>query len=292
MDDRGPPPSGSVSSADAAIHVLGLPPARAAAGRRGRPRAPGDDRMLFRRYRATGNRADRDAIFDRFVLLARHVALRHSGGQEPFDDLYQVACLALVKAIERYDPERPAAFSSFAVPTISGELKRHFRDRTWTVRVPRGLQELAIRMQRVEERMAGELGRPPTVFELADATSLAEADVRDALQARGARTPTSLDGRRAADDSDREILGERLAGSDRGYRQVEHRVHLDALIGCLSDRQRTALLLYFEDDLTQREIGERMGVSPAAVYRLLREALDLLRAEDRRSQAGVAAGMR
>jgi RNA polymerase sigma factor (sigma-70 family) len=152
------------------------------------------ERRLFRRYRATGDPAVREALVERFLPLARRIALRYNGNSEPLEDLYQVACVALVLAIDRYDPGRDAAFSSFAVPTIAGELKRHLRDRTWAVHVPRGLRELAVAVRRAQQEIAGDLGRPATIGELAAAASASPTAVRDALHAPEARVPGSLDG--------------------------------------------------------------------------------------------------
>jgi RNA polymerase sigma-B factor len=236
------------------------------------------ERRLFRRYRATGDPAVRGALVERFLPLARHVALRHNRSSEPLEDLYQVACVALVLAIDRYDPERDTAFSSFAVPTIAGEIKRHLRDRTWAVHVPRSLRELAIAVRRAQQEIAGDLGRPATIGELAAATSASPPAVRDALHALEARVPGSLDGRASPDDLAGATLGDRLGIEEQGYRRVEHRAHLAKLLAALPGRQRAVLRLRFADDLTQREIGERIGVSQMQAYRLLRDALERLHA--------------
>jgi RNA polymerase sigma-B factor len=289
LEDSGPDPRASHRmSAETRIHTLPASRSRSAVGRPSQSRPRVDERLLFRRWHSTRAVADRDAIVERFLPLARQLALRYSGRLEPFEDLYQVACLALVKAVERYEPERPEAFSSYAVPSILGELKRHFRDRTWVIRVPRALQELAVTVQRTEAQMAADLGRRPTVAELARATSATEGAVRDALRALDARSPGSLDRPVAHADGEGHTVGERLGAEESGYRQAEHRAHVDRLLERLSGRHRTVIRLRFVEDLTQREIGERIGVSQMDAYRLLRQALDLMYEEELRPRARVA----
>jgi RNA polymerase sigma-B factor len=221
------------------------------------------------------------ALAERKYARRATLAGRYAVGPERFEDLYQVACLALVMAIDRFDPERDAGFTTYAVPTIVGEMKRHFRDRTWTVRVPRELQQLAVSVQRANDRMAAELGRAPTLAELARATAAPQERVCDALHAIGARAPLSLDGHPAGRGATLEALGARAGVDDHGYRRTELRVYLHALAAGLSDRQRTILRLRFVDDLTQREIGERVGLSEASVWRAMHGALEHMRASAR-----------
>ncbi len=259
-------------------------PTHISAARSARRRSPADDRQLFRQLRATRDPADRDALVTRFLPLARHLAARYGGGQEPFDDLYQVACLALILAIDRFDPEGGTAFSSYAVPTIAGTLKRHFRDTTWTVRVPRSLQERALSVHRAGHQLAGELGRSPTVSDLARATSMSEQLVVEALHATHARAPLSLDETPPDGTREHRTRADHLAGEEPGYRGAEHRAHLDALAARLTPDQRTVLRLHFQHDLTQREIGQRLGVSEMHVWRLLKGALEQMRSAERAAE--------
>ena len=202
---------------------------------------PGDrsteDRALFERYLDRRDPVDRELLVERFLPLARQLARRYQRPEEPFDDLFQVACLGLVKAIDRFDLSRDVAFSSYAVPTILGEIKRYFRDRTWSVRVPRDLQELALRVDRKVSELSTDLRRQPTVSEIAEAVGIEEEDVLEALEASGAYRATSLS----------------------------------------TPREREVLRLRFEEDLTQAEIGERIGVSQMQVSRIIRQSIARLR---------------
>ena len=206
------------------------------------------DRLLFRRYRDADDPVDRDELVRRFMPLARQLAARYAGGGEPYDDLLQVACLALVRAIDRFDPDRGVAFSSFAVPTIRGEIKRHYRDRTWVVRVPR---------------------------ELAERLNVSESAVHQAVLAGHAHSAMSLEVPRGEDDAEL-TLGETIQCHERGYDVADARASLDWLLGTLCRRDREVLRLRFEEDLTQREIGLRIGVSQMHVSRIIRGAIEEL----------------
>jgi RNA polymerase sigma-B factor len=151
-----------------------------------------EDRRLLERYHRHGDPAAREALVERFLPLARQLARRYQRGGEPLDDLVQVASLGLLKAIDRFEPDRPTAFSSFAVPTILGELKRHFRDRGWSVRVPRDLQEMTVRVDRTAEALAGELGRAPTPAEIGERIGITTEQVLEAREAAGAYRAVSL----------------------------------------------------------------------------------------------------
>jgi RNA polymerase sigma-B factor len=233
------------------------------------------DRLLFAR-RAAGDPRARNELIERFMPLARSLARRYELASEPLDDLVQVASMGLVKAIDRYEPGRGCAFSSYAVPTIVGELKRHFRDRTWTVRPPRALQELTLRVEQARSRLSQDLERPPTVSELAAATGSTDEDVLDALQASTARGALSLQSPTGGWDEDAE-LQDTLGASDDGYAHAETRVLLDALLAGLTPRARVVLRLRFEQDLTQAEIGALLGVSQMQISRIIRQALGRLR---------------
>jgi RNA polymerase sigma-B factor len=180
-----------------------------------------------------------------------------------------------VKAIDRFDPSRDVAFSSFAVPTIQGELKRYFRDKTWSVRVPRDLQELGFRVERASERLTATLGRPPTIDEVADAVGGTPEAVLEARAALGAYYAGSLEESPGGCDDDPllSVLGCR----DAGYDRVEQRVLLDSMLGCLTRRERDVVRLRFEDDLTQAMIAEEVGISQMQVSRVLRRSLERLR---------------
>jgi RNA polymerase sigma-B factor len=222
-----------------------------------------EERLLFARYRRRGDPADRDALVRRFLPLARALAARYHHTREPYDDLFQVACLGLIKAIDRYDIERQTAFSSYAVPTIVGEIKRHFRDRTWPVGVPRDVKELALKVNRCTEELTGRRGGPPSIADLAAALNISEEAVLDARRAGDVYEPVALENS-GADD-----LGE----ADAGYGRAEQRMLLEGLLRFLTLRQRQIVRLRFSEELTQQEIGERTGLSQMQVSRILREAL-------------------
>src|SRR5215210_4469173 len=169
-----------------------------------------EDRELFTRYHDEGDSLAREQLVERFLPLARQLARRYQRAGEPLDDLLQVASMGLIKAIDRFDPDREIAFSSYAVPTILGEIKRHFRDRTWSVRVPRDLQELALKVDRAIVSMAKELQRSPTVPELCEKLGADEEDVLEALQAGGAYRASSIDAPRGSEDDGNDTLGDQM----------------------------------------------------------------------------------
>ena len=243
------------------------------------------DRMLFARVKH-GDRRAREELIERFLPLARSVASRFERSAEPADDLFQVASLGLVKAVDRYDADRGVAFSSYAVPTIAGELKRHFRDRSWTVRPPRAVQELTMRLNALEPRLSRELDRAPTVDELATACGATDEQVLEALQARRVRTGLSLQAPAGAED--RQELQDVLGASDDGFAQAEHRADLGEMLGYLSPRRAFVLRLRFEQDLTQAEIGAALGVSQMQVSRIIRAAIEQLREIAEQQQRMVA----
>ena len=240
-------------------------------GRAARARA---DRRLLERAHA-GDPAARAAVVERFLPLARQLARRYQRGGELLDDLNQVASLGLLKAVDRYDPERQTAFSSFAVPTILGELKRHFRDKGWSVRVPRDLQELAVRLDPVGEELSRELGRAATPAEIAERTGTTVEQVLEAREAAGAYRAVSLD--RPREDDEEESAGIVLGIEDPGFGVAEDSATVERLMRVLSDREREVLRLRFAEDLTQAEIGQRVGVSQMHVSRIIRQAIARLR---------------
>lgn len=236
------------------------------------------DGELFARARAGDERA-REELVERYLPLARRLARRYQRSEEPLEDLTQVASLGLLKAVDRYDSSRDTAFSSFAVPTILGELRRHFRDRTWSVRVPRELQELALRVDKTASALSSEHGRAPTIGEIATAMGVSDEQVLEALQAAGAYRAGSLDAPRAGtgEDSAGESVADSIGVQEGGFERAEERATLGPIFARITERERLVLTLRFAEDLTQAEIGERIGVSQMQVSRLIRHALARLR---------------
>jgi RNA polymerase sigma-B factor len=238
-----------------------------------------EDRKLLVRYRSAGDPAAREQLVRRFLPLARQLARRYQRGGEQLDDLVQVASLGLLKAIDRFDPERETAFSSFAVPTILGELKRHFRDKGWSVRVPRDLQEMAVKVDRVAEEMSRELGRAPTPGEIAERTGATQEQVLEAREAAGAYRAVSLDRSRSDEQEEGDSYADVVGAEDPGFGLAEDSATVGRLMRVLSEREREVLRLRFEEDLTQSEIGQRVGVSQMHVSRLIRQSIARLREE-------------
>ena len=236
-----------------------------------------EDRRLLIRYHREGDPAAREQLVTRFLPLARQLARRYQRGGEQLDDLIQVASLGLLKAIDRFDPARETAFSSFAVPTILGELKRHFRDKGWSVRVPRDLQELAVKVDRVGEQMSRELGRAPTPAEIAESIGATTEAVLEAREAAGAYRAVSLDRPRDDDDEDSAGIADSVGIEDAGFSVAEDAATVERLMRVLSEREREVLRLRFAEDLTQSEIGQRVGVSQMHVSRLIRQSVARLR---------------
>ena len=229
------------------------------------------------RYRNHGDLDAREELIRRLMPLARQLAGRYARKSEPTEDLVQVASLGLVKAIDRYDPERGAALSTFAVPTILGELRRYFRDSTWSVHVGRQLQEHILLVQRVSGLLASRLGRSPSVPELAAAVGMSNEEVVDVLEASSAVRPASLDEPLGHADDGEATLGDTLSSEDAGFELVEDRAAVDSAMGALDDHAHHILRLRFEHHMTQREIATELGVSQMQVSRLLRRALTTLR---------------
>lgn len=242
-----------------------------------RRRRARDERRLFRAWLDARDTHARTALIERFMPLARSLARRYHRSGEPLDDLVQVAAVALVKAIDRYDPARGCAFSSFAVPTIAGELKRHFRDHSWTVRPPRDLQEVTLRVENALTRVTQQLDRSPTTRELATAAGLDEEQVLEALQARRGRSGVSLQAPQGL-PGEGMTLGDTLGEDDPELERAEQRAALDDLLKTVPARAREMVRLRFEEDMTQAEIGAVFGVSQMQVSRILRQTIAQLRA--------------
>jgi RNA polymerase sigma-B factor len=233
---------------------------------------------LLREYARTRSEAAREEVVRRFLPFARSLAMRYSGGVEPTEDLVQVASLGLVAALQRFDPERGVPFAAFAGPTILGELRRHFRDRVWTLRVPRGLQERIRDVDTTIAKLSHELERSPTVAEIAHLLDITEADVLESFEATVARRMVSLDQPAPATDSgDQAPISERIGGDDPGYELVEDREAIEASAGVLDETEREIIRLRFEEDMTQSKIAEQVGYSQMHVSRILRRALGKLR---------------
>jgi RNA polymerase sigma-B factor len=246
-----------------------------------------EDRRLLERYHRSGDQTAREALVERFLPLARQLARRYQRGGEPLDDLIQVASLGLLKAIDRFEPSRDTAFSSFAVPTILGELKRHFRDRGWSVRVPRDLQEMSVRVDRVAEDLSHELGRAPTPAEIAENIGATSEQVLEAREAAGAYRAISLD-RPRDEEEEGDGIAETMGAEDPGFGLAEDAATVERLMAVLNDREREVLRLRFVEDLTQSEIGARVGVSQMHVSRLIRQAIARLRAAAEEAQDDAA----
>jgi RNA polymerase sigma-B factor len=237
-----------------------------------------DGSELFRRWRHHGDKTAREQLVFRHLSLARKLATRYVRTQEPFDDLFQVASLGLIKAIDRFDPDRGIAFTSFAVPTILGELKRHFRDKGWAVHLTRGLQELVLRIQDADIKLGSTSRRSPTVDEIADYLNLDTERVLEGLEALAAHHAESMDEPiEAGLDEGSATPHDTIGTEDEGYALVEASVSLSAAVKQLRRADREVLALRFQDDLKQSEIAKQVGVSQMQVSRILRRATDQLR---------------
>jgi RNA polymerase sigma-B factor len=236
-----------------------------------------DERRLLMRYHEHGDLAARDELIHRLMPLARKLALRYQRKSESLEDLVQVANMALVKAIDGFDPERGTALSTYAVPTILGELRRYFRDSGWSVHVSRQLQELALLVDRTSVRLEPRLGRSPCVAEIAAELGLSEEEIAEALEASSAYQAASLDERLYEDDGSGVTLGDTLGSQDDGFELVEDRSATRSAMRALDDRARRIVELRFIAGMTQSQIGEELGVSQMHVSRLLRRAIATLR---------------
>ena len=255
--------------------MLGV--SRTAEGDSAPPTQPGHradrERVLLHRYHRHGDLRARDQLAEEMLPLARALAGRYAGRGEPLDDLVQVACVGIMKAIEGFDLDREVRFSSYATPTVLGEIKRHFRDKTWAVRVPRGTQELQLQVAKARDELTNSLGRSPTVVELAKKIEAPFEDVLATIQSADARRARSFDEPMGEDST----LGDSLGIVDAELVRAEIRVLIDGALDVLTTRDKEILRLRFEEDLTQTEISRRIGVSQMQVSRLIRQALARLR---------------
>jgi len=243
---------------------------------------PGDglagEAELWRRLRRHGDGAAREELVRRYLPFARSLALRYRGASESFDDLLQVANLGLVNAIDRFEPERGTPFAAFASPTILGELKRHFRDRVWTVRVPRGLHDRMAEVDKATAALTVELQRSPSVGEIAEKLELDPTEVLEVMEANHKRRPLSLD-RPVGSEEDEAPAAEWVGDEDEGFELVDDKLALEGALPQLDERERLILRLRFVEDMTQSQIAEQIGHSQMHVSRILRRTLERIREE-------------
>ncbi len=249
------------------------------------PRTVKHEKELWRRYARDRDQDARAELLRLHLPMARRMASRYAGISEPYDDLIQVASLGLLNAIDRFDPARGIPFVGFAKPTIMGELKRHFRDKVWTVRVPRSVHDLMARIEKIGEQLTLELGRPPSIGELAAELEIEPAEVLEALEVRDNRRPLSLDAPVPGDDGDSppEWLGE----LDSSYELVEDRLTMKSVLPCLDEREREVIRLRFVEDMPQSRIAAAIGCSQMHVSWLLRGTMARLREEAEGSRGGA-----
>jgi RNA polymerase sigma-B factor len=240
-----------------------------------RARRQRDDQRLMRRHKR-GDAAARDELIERYMPLARSLALRYRRASEPLDDLVQVASIGLVKAVDRWDPDRGLAFSSYAVPTILGELRRYFRDATWDVRPARDLQELCLSVEEAREALWAQLGRSPTVADIAGRLNRSEEEIVEALQATEGRSVRSLDAPVHEEEGTSARAGDLIGAEDAEFDRVEAGITIEKMTSVLDERAREILRLRFQEDLLQSEIAERVGCSQMHVSRIIRASLERL----------------
>jgi RNA polymerase sigma-B factor len=239
---------------------------------------PVSDAELLRRYHREGDVGARQELIERHIAFVRRLAQRYARRGEQLEDLTQVGCVGLIKAIDRFDGGFGASLTTYAAPNILGEIKRHFRDRGWSVRVPREIQELNVKLTRTVDELTTKLGRSPSVVELAEATGATLEQVLEAMESSAAYSALSLSEGPDLDDEGggpMETLGE----DDQRYEQSEQRITLASGIQRLPPRERAILHLRFFEGLTQSEIAERIGISQMHVSRLIRDSLASMRRE-------------
>ncbi len=247
-----------------------------------------DDKILLRRYHEDGDLQAREQLIEQYMSLVRSLARRYSYRGEQLEDLVQIGAIGLIKAIDRFDLERGVELTTYATPNIIGEIKRHFRDKGWSVRVPRGLQELNVQLSRLVEQLTVQLSRSPTIPELAKAAGVEEEEVLEALESGRAYTSLSLSvGGGGGDDADLDPL-ESLGTEEHQYEVSEDRAVLAPGFKVLDARERKILQLRFFEGLTQSQIAQQVGISQMHVSRLIRRSLEKIRetiAEDEESLA-------
>ena len=238
-----------------------------------------DRRALLRAYREKGDVAARDRLIESFIPVVRSIAYRYAGRGEQLDDLEQVASVGLIKAIERFDLDRDVELMTYVFPTVVGELKRHFRDRGWSVTVPRRLKELHYRLSRLIEELTATLGRSPTIAELAEEAGVDEEEVVEALEVGRAYASLSLTRTLDSDEGAGAELIDLIDDEERGYEAAENRELLSSGLKALDERERRIVQLRFVEGLTQSQIAVAIGISQMHVSRLIRRALEKLSEE-------------
>ena len=237
------------------------------------------DRILLRRYHEQGDLAAREQLIEQYLSLVRSLARRYSYRGEQLEDLVQIGCIGLIKAIDRFDVNRGVELTTYATPNIIGEIKRHFRDKGWAVRVPRGLQELNVQLSKLVEDLTVEHGRSPTVPELAKAAGVEEELVLEALESGRAYTSLSLSSGGGSDEDGEIDPLESLGTEEHQYLVSEDRAVLAPGFRVLDQRERTILHLRFFTGLTQSQIAQQVGISQMHVSRLIRRSLEKIRVE-------------
>jgi len=236
-----------------------------------------DDRELLRRYHQQGDRSARELLVQRHLPLVRALARRYAGRGESLEDIEQVGAIGLIKAIDRYELSREVALTTYATPNVVGEIKRHFRDKGWAIRIPRGLQELNAKMSSTIERLTAKLGHSPSIAEIAQELQTTPEQVLEAMEAGSAYAPVSLS---AGPSGEGELDPmETIGTEDSNFERTEQRASLEPALELLPDREREILRMRFEDGLTQTQIAEQVGVSQMHVSRLIRKSLARMRAE-------------
>jgi RNA polymerase sigma-B factor len=237
-----------------------------------------DDRELLRRYHEGGDATAREALVQRHLPLVRSLARRYAGRGESIEDIEQVGAIGLIKAIDRYELSREVALTTYATPNVVGEIKRHFRDKGWAIRVPRALQELNGKMGPTIERLTGRLGRSPTIAEIAREFQTTPEQVLEAMEAGSAYAPQSLSVGPTDGESELDPM-ETIGSEDLEFERTDERASLEPALAALPDREQLILKLRFEEGLTQTQIAEQVGISQMHVSRLIRRSLDRMRAQ-------------
>ena len=235
------------------------------------------DRELLRRYHEEGDTGAREELVQRHLPLVRSLARRYAGRGEPLDDIEQVGAIGLIKAIDRFELEREVSLATYATPNVVGEIKRHFRDKGWAIRVPRALQELNAKMSATIDRLTSKLGRSPSIAEIAESLGTTPEEVLEAIEVGSAYTTLSLSGGPSGEDEADPL--EAIGGEDEEFERTEDRAALAPALAHLPQREREILRMRFEDGLPQTHIAERVGLSQMHVSRLIRKSLATMRDE-------------
>jgi len=238
-----------------------------------------DDKILLRKYHEEGDLHAREKLIEQYMSLVRSLARRYSYRGEQLEDLVQIGAIGLIKAIDRFDLERSVELTTYATPNIIGEIKRHFRDKGWAVRVPRGLQELNVQLSRLMEQLTVQFGRSPTIPELAKASGSTEEEVLEALESGRAYSALSLSAGGGGEGEDALDPLESIGSEEHQYEVSEDRAVLAPGFRALDDRERMILQLRFFDGLTQSQIAQQIGISQMHVSRLIRRSLEKIREE-------------